>query len=137
MSAAGPTYTVASSGTIATKILTPAQIERQGLHAVEAKTVSAPVLAAATALGRAQAKELGQPNAQHIATVAFIGYLNELKSVCTESPHRIASAVATVTLRLRNNGFTYSQVIRILYESTAGGPKVSCVSVIRAGLASG
>jgi hypothetical protein len=135
-----PTHTIStSSSQTSTKILTPTQIEQQGLRAVEAKAVSAPVLVAATALGKAQAQQLGQPNAQYVATTAFIGYLNQLEAVCTESPDRIATEVATATLQLRKTqpDLTYGQVMRVLYQATHGGPKHSCVAELATALAAG
>jgi hypothetical protein len=117
--------------------LSPTKILEEGTHAVDSKTVSAPVLRAAVKLGTTQARQLGKPNSQYVATAAFIGYLDQLHFTCSDSPDQLATVVLNVgdALHKQDPTVTYGEVMRTLYQSTVGKAKHACAPLLAAAAA--
>jgi hypothetical protein len=131
------TATKATPATPSSTALSPSEILARGEQAVKAKSVSAPILTAAVKLGTAQAQQLGQPSAQYVATAAYIGYLEQLQGVCTDSPGQLANVVINAgdALRKTDHSVTYGQVMRVLYASAVGKQKHSCAAELAAATA--
>ena len=117
--------------------LSPTKVLAQGTHAVDPRTVSAPVLRAAVKLGTAQAQQLGKSNSPYVATAAFIGYLDQLHFTCSDSPDQLATVVLNVgdALHKQDPTVTYGEVMRTLYQSVVGKAKYACAPVLAAAAA--